>query len=89
MEVCFLGYSDMNFQTKDGSHIDGVKVFYYYPTNKPNYVGFESGSYFVGRSNQKLIENIRHCVPGNYYRLNMGYDGRKAVLISLDPVKAS
>ena len=79
MDVVFLGYMDLDFEASDHSHIDGIKFFYYFPSDSRNYVGFEVASYFVPRNKPDLINQVRSCVPGQPAILDMGFNGKRAV----------
>ena len=89
MEIIFLGYADYNFDSNDGNHIDGIKFFYFFQSTKSNYKGFEVGGIFVPRTRNDQISEVQKCIPLQHYRLNMGYDGRKAVFLGLDLIKAA
>ena len=62
-----------------GTHIDGVKFFYYYKSSSSNYVGYEVGSYFIPRNRSDLINQIRQVKPGSACILDMGFNGKKAI----------
>ena len=79
MDVVFLGYNDMNFTSKDGNLIDGVKFYYYYPSQSRNFKGFEVGSVFVSRQNTEKINQIISIKPLSNCLLDMGYNGRRSI----------
>lgn len=83
MEVIFLGYSDLDFNAKDGTHIDGVKVYYYFKSASMNYFGYQVGSYFIVRSNQDLIDQVKSLKPLCKANINMGFNGKKAFMNSI------
>lgn len=89
MDVCFLGYQNLNFDSNDGNHIEGIKFYFYFPSKKNNYVGFECGGIFVSKMQQILVDIVKKCVPGNYYHLDMEFDGKKAVFAGISEVKKS
>lgn len=79
MDVVFLGYSDMNFVSRDGNQIDGIKFFYYYPSQSRNYLGYEVGSVFVSRQNTEKINQIKSIKPLSSCLLDMGYNGKRSI----------
>ena len=79
MQVTFLGYSDLDFETKEGQHIDGIKVFWYFISDTRNYTGYEVGSYFIPRSRSDLINQVRSLQPLSECLLDMGFNGKRAV----------
>ena len=46
-KVHFTGLQDMDFNTRDGSHIDGIKLFFTYPDE--NVMGIKADSKFINR----------------------------------------
>ena len=87
MDIIFLGYNNVEFTSDNGNRISGVKFQYYFRSNKPTYVGYESAGIFVSSSRDDLIRQIRQAEPLKPYVLNMGYDGKRAVFNGLSPVK--
>ena len=78
MDIVFLGYMDLNFDANDGSHIDGIKFYYYFPASSNNYSGYEVGSIFVSRSRSDLCKQVISIKPLSPCILDMGFNGRKS-----------
>lgn len=89
MDVTFLGYMNLNFDSNDGHHIEGVKFFYYFPSRKNNYSGFETGGIFVDKTKTDLIDAVKRCAPGMSVHLDMGFDGRRSFFAGIRPVKSA
>ena len=89
MEVIFLGYNELNFDSSDGKHIEGIKFYFYYPSNSPSYHGFEVGNFFISSNNVELIKNVRSIQPGIKCRMTMGFNGKRSIFNGLSPIKTS
>ena len=87
MPVFYLGYNDLDFTSADGKTIDGIKVYWYFESDSQNYFGYEIGSYFIPRGKSEIIKQIKNLVPGEQCELDLRYNGKKPVFVSLTPIK--
>ena len=61
MDVMFLGFAEFDFDSKDGNHIKGVKFYYYFPSDRSNYHGYEVGEIFIPDTLKSKCDNVRSC----------------------------
>lgn len=83
MQVKFLGFADYDFNSKEGSHIDGIKIYWCFLSDSRNYTGYEVGSYFIPRSRRDLIEMVNQLKPFDECDMDMGYNGKRVTFNSI------
>lgn len=72
MEIIFLGYQLVEFTNNDGQYVKGCKFTFCFESDKRNYKGYESSSYFADFSRDRLLYDIvQKCNPLEHYVLDL------------------
>lgn len=90
MDILFLGYQLLDFVNDNGEPIKGVKFNFAFHSEKRNYHGMESASYFADYDRDKLLyDMVQRCKPMTMYNaiLIPSFSG-KTKIQSIGEVKA-
>lgn len=89
MPVSYLGYQLLDFVNDNGDPVKGLKFFFFFESEKPNYHGFEVASYFADYVRDRILYDIvQNCIPGERYNLDLmpSFSG-KTKIKNLIPIK--
>lgn len=89
MPVTFLGYQFLDFINNDSAPIKGIKFYFYFPSEKANYKGFEVASYFADYVKERILyDMVQKCIPGEQYVFDTipSFSG-KTKIKSINPIK--
>lgn len=72
MEVTFLGYQLLDFVNNENQSVKGIKVYFFFQSDRKNFKGYEVGSYFCDYARDRILyDMVQKLEPLKKYKLEL------------------